>query len=193
MQLASDTTYQLEVHALRPYLLKFANLQLRDPHLAEDVVSETVVAALMKPDAFQGRSQLKTYLVGILKFKILNQFRTQRHLVEQTDPEDHADWVEDLMFKEDGHFVKPPEHWSDPFGQLQTRQFFEVLELCLSQMPRQMARIFMMREWLELSTDQISTELALSTSNLHVSLHRARLRLRECLEQRWFSARETSE
>lgn len=189
MEVTSSSPFQLEVHALRPYLLKFARLQLRDPHLAEDVVSDTVVAALSKPSAFEGRSQLKTYLVGILKFKILDQFRSQRHLVQVTDTDEQTDAFEDLLFREDGHFVSPPEHWSDPVGQLQSRQFFEVLELCLSDLPKQMARVFMMREWLELSSEQICSELALSASNLHVSLHRARLRLRECLDQRWFSTK----
>lgn len=188
MQLTSDSPFQLEVHALRPYLLKFAKLQLRDPHLAEDVVSETVLAAILKPQAFKGRSQLKTFLIGILKFKILDLFRTRRYLVEQIDPIDQFDALEDLLFQDDGHFVTPPQQWSDPVGQLQTRQFFEILELCLTHLPVQMARVFMMREWLELPSAQICSELALSAGNLNVSLHRARMRLRECLNQRWFSA-----
>lgn len=186
MNANSETAFQLQVSALRPYLLKFARVQMRDPHLAEDVVSETIVAALSKPKSFEGRSQLKTYLVGILKFKIIDQFRTRQHLTQAYDDESQDD-IQDLVFREDGHFISPPSHWSDPVGQLQSRQFFEVLEICLSHLPAPLARVFMMREWLELPSEQICTELGWSTSNLHVSLYRARMRLRECLEQRWFS------
>lgn len=185
--------FQIEVHLLRPYLLKFAKLQLRDPYMAEDAVSETIVAALSKPQAFEGRSQLKTYLVGILKFKILDHFRARQHLVQASDAEQDDDpqaELEALMFREDGHFVTPPNHWSDPVGQLQSRQFFEVLEMCLAQLPEQLARVFMMREWLELPTERICDDLGLSSSHLYVNLHRARLRLRACLDVRWFSAKE---
>jgi RNA polymerase sigma-70 factor (TIGR02943 family) len=181
--------FQLEVSQLRSYLLKFAQLQLRDTHLAEDVVSETIVAALSKPQAFAGLSQLKTYLVGILKFKIIDQFRNNKGLISLT-PDDDGDGsaeLEALLFGRDGHFETPPGTWGDPEGLLQTRQFFEVLEMCLAHLPPQMAKVFMMREWLEMSSTDICKETQLSTTNLHVSLHRARLRLRECLELKWFS------
>jgi RNA polymerase sigma-70 factor (TIGR02943 family) len=184
-----DGQFQQDIGQLRPYLLKFAQLQLRDTHLAEDVVSETIVAALSKPQAFAGRSQLKTYLVGILKFKIVDQFRSNKGLVSLTpdDDGDGSEELEALLFKQDGHYETPPNAWGNPEGQLQTRQFFEVLEVCLANLPTQMARVFMMREWLELPSADICKETQLSTTNLHVSLHRARLRLRECLEIKWFS------
>ena len=44
----------------------------------------------------------------------------------------------------------------------------------------------MMREFVELETEEICESLGLSVSNLHVILHRARLRLRECMENNWF-------
>jgi len=71
---------------------------------------------------------------------------------------------------------------------LQQQDFFKTLEICLEKLPAQTARVFMMREWLELSTEEICKELELSTSNLWVVLYRARLRLRECLELNWFAA-----
>jgi uncharacterized radical SAM superfamily Fe-S cluster-containing enzyme len=65
-------------------------------------------------------------------------------------------------------------------------QFFEILEACANQLPVSQGRLFLMREWLELSSEEICKELNLSTTNLYVQLHRARLRLRECLELKWF-------
>ena len=61
-----------------------------------------------------------------------------------------------------------------------------MLEICLEKLPAKTARIFMMREWLELETDEICKELNISTSNAWVMLYRARVRLRECLELNWF-------
>jgi RNA polymerase sigma-70 factor (ECF subfamily) len=92
------------------------------------------------------------------------------------------------MFQADGHFVTPPADWGDPERALASRQFFEVLEACTENLPPAMARVFMMREWLEMDSDDICQELGLTATNLYVQLHRARLRLRECLELRWFAA-----
>jgi RNA polymerase sigma-70 factor (ECF subfamily) len=65
--------------------------------------------------------------------------------------------------------------------------FMRVLEACVEHLPGQQGRLFMMREWLELDTDEICKELAISATNLWVMLHRARLRLRECMQLNWFN------
>ena len=62
-----------------------------------------------------------------------------------------------------------------------------VLEACVEQLPGQQGRLFMMREWLELDSEEICKALAISSTNLWVMLHRARLRLRDCLQLHWFS------
>ena len=69
---------------------------------------------------------------------------------------------------------------------MRERQFFDVLEACVQHLPGVQARVFMMREWLELDADEVCRELSISTSNLWVIMHRARLRLRDCLQARWF-------
>ena len=74
--------FAFEVQALRAQLLRFARLQLRNDDWAEDAVSETVLAALEAPQRFAGRSQLKTWLIGILKHKLVDQLR--RHAREAT-------------------------------------------------------------------------------------------------------------
>lgn len=183
-------TIESELAAHRSYLLRFARLQLRNDAWAEDAVSETMLAALAKPQSFGNRSQLKTWLVGILKHKVLDMLRQRRREVQLIDDEgDGSEELDALMFKADGHFVSSPADWGDPEQELHSRQFFKVLEACTDKLPAAMGRVFLMREWLELESDEICKELQLTPTNLYVQLHRARLRLRECLELNWFGTR----
>jgi RNA polymerase sigma-70 factor (TIGR02943 family) len=183
--------FEQQVAALRPYLLKFARLQLRNEAWAEDAVSETVLAALGKPQSFGQRSQLKTWLVGILKHKIIDALRhhSREACAVTAASDEHADPLEDMAFKADGHFAEKPADWGNPEQALDTRQFFAVLEACTDRLPAVQGRLFLMREWLELSSEEICKELSLTPTNLYVQLHRARLRLRECLELNWFASR----
>lgn len=180
---------QLPEH--RSYLLRFARLQLRNDAWAEDAVSETLLAALSKPQSFGNKSQLKTWLVGILKHKVLDAFRHNAREVSldaAPDSDGHEE-LDSLMFKSDGHFAQAPADWGNPEQELSSRQFFVVLEACTEKMPAALGRVFLMREWLELSSEEICKELNLTSTNLYVQLHRARLRLRECLELNWFGQR----
>jgi RNA polymerase sigma-70 factor (TIGR02943 family) len=182
--------FEHQVAEQRAYLLKFARLQLRNETWAEDAVSETVLAALARPQAFQGRSQLKTWLVGILKHKVIDILRQhQREVAVSQDDDGAADPLEDIAFRRDGHFVDPPADWGNPEQDLSQRQFMAVLDACTEKLPPVQGRLFLMREWLELSSDEICKELGLTPTNLYVQLHRARLRLRECLELHWFATR----
>lgn len=181
---------QLAEH--RTYLLRFARLQLRNDTWAEDVVSETLLAALSKPQSFGNRSQLKTWLVGILKHKVLDLLR-QRSREISLDRHDDGDSdgseeLDALTFSADGHFAQQPTSWGNPEQDLNSRQFMAVLEACTDKLPPTMGRVFLMREWLELSVEEICKELNLTSTNLYVQLHRARLRLRECLEFNWFQS-----
>lgn len=183
-------TIENELAEHRTYLLRFARLQLRNDAWAEDAVSETMLAALAKPQSFGNRSQLKTWLVGILKHKVLDTLRQRRREVQLADDEgDGSEELDSLLFKADGHFMNQPADWGDPEQELQSRQFFQVLEACTDKLPAAMGRVFLMREWLELESDEICKELQLTPTNLYVQLHRARLRLRECLELNWFGTR----
>jgi RNA polymerase sigma-70 factor (ECF subfamily) len=191
MQPPTPTDFESDVAAQRSYLMRFARLQLRNDTWAEDAVSETVLAALSKPQAFEARSQLKTWLVGILKHKIIDSMRQrQREVVlDYGDEDDQADPLEYIAFTQDGHFAQTPAEWGNPEQDLQSRQFMAVLDACAQKLPAVQGRLFLMREWLELSSEEICKTLALTPTNLYVQLHRARLRLRECLELNWFTAR----
>jgi len=172
------------LNALRPQLLKYAQMQLRNSSWAEDAVSETLLAALEKPQSFSGSSQLKTWLIGILKHKLIDQIR--RNCREMSTTAEDGEDLDDDLFKPDGHWRYSPKHWGDPEHCLDQLDFMRVLEACVEHLPGQQGRLFMMREWLELDTEEICKELKLSPTNLWVMLHRARLRLRECLQHHWF-------
>ena len=181
------------LEGLRPTLLKIARLQLRNDAWAEDVVSETLVAALEGAAGFAGQSQVKTWVVGILKHKIIDQFRRSGREVS-ADAQAEAAGAESLdeLYHPNGHRYERPVDWGDPESSLSRSQFFEVLQACIDQLPANLGRVFMMREWLEQETDQICKELGITSTNCFVMLHRARMRLRECLEQRWFAGQPGS-
>ncbi|MES3004444.1 MAG: sigma-70 family RNA polymerase sigma factor [Pseudomonadota bacterium] len=183
-------TIENELADHRGYLMRFARLQLRNDTWAEDAVSETMLAALSKPQSFANRSQLKTWLVGILKHKVIDILRQRkREAVLDLDEGDGGDELDALIFKADGHFLHAPADWGNPEQALDSRQFFMVLDACVEELPAAMGRVFLMREWLELESEEVCKELGLTSTNLYVQLHRARLRLRECLEINWFGNR----
>jgi RNA polymerase sigma-70 factor (ECF subfamily) len=177
-----------ETESHRGYLLRIAQLQLRDRDLAEDCVQETLLAALTGQSGFSGKSSLKTWLTGILKHKIVDAIRRkQREPVSAAAFDEEIDLDEfDPLFKRNGGWETPPAEWGDPEGALNRRQFFDIMEFCLEKLPPNTARVFMMREVMELESDEICKELAITANNLWVILYRARMALRQCLEQNWF-------
>ncbi len=171
----------------RAYLLRYAVLQLRDVELAQDVVQETMLAALEGRARFSGKSSHKTWLTGILKHKIIDVMRrrSREQALTATDDEAESDAV-DALFRENGHWQNFPAHWGNPEKSLEDKNFWAVFEMCSQLLPARTARVFMMREVMELSTEEICKELSITSTNLWVMLHRARLSLRECLDTKWF-------
>jgi RNA polymerase sigma-70 factor (ECF subfamily) len=171
---------------MRPLLMKLARLQLRNEAWAEDVVSETMIAAIEQSKSFEARSKLRTWVIGILKHKIVDHLRRQMREVaieaqiEAGDIEDFDDLVRD-----DGRRVTPVQNWGDPEELLSRQQFFAVLQTCVDGLPVSLGRIFLLREWLEFDTAEICKELNITATNCHVMLFRARMRLRECIDVKW--------
>ena len=178
-----------ELETQRGYLMRVARLQLRDTALAEDVVQDTLTAALTAQGGFTGKSSVKTWLTGILKHKIVDAIRRkQRDPISASTFDEECD-IEDLdgLFKtSNGAWESPPSEWGDPEQSLQRSEFFDVMNLCLERLPPATARVFIMREVMELESDEICQELKITTNNLWVILYRARMSLRECLEKNWF-------
>ncbi|MGQ0546385.1 MAG: sigma-70 family RNA polymerase sigma factor [Betaproteobacteria bacterium] len=173
-----------QVEGERGYLLRYASLQLRDRHAAEDVVQETLLAALEGRAAFGGRASLRTWLTGILKHKIVDAIRRASRESALTPNDELADV--DKAFDERGHWHDMPAAWSDPDAALEQQQFFARLEECLARLPAKTSRIFLMREHLGYETDDICRELGVTPNHCWVLLYRARMALRECLQVKWF-------
>lgn len=176
--------------ALRRQMLRFAALQLSDAQLAEDAVQEALVGALRNADSFSGRAALKTWVFSILKHKIADLLRQRMRLVDASSLLHEGEEDEDFttLFDRSGHWQadERPASWGNPHESLRESQFWQVFEACLENLPGRQARVFMMREFVELESDEICAAVGVSVSNLNVMLYRARVRLRECLENRWF-------
>jgi RNA polymerase sigma-70 factor (ECF subfamily) len=181
---------QLAAH--RDYLYRFALAHLRDAARAEDVVQETLLAAVESRSAFSGKAQVRTWLTGILKHKIMDVFRRQAREAPP-EPAQHGpdDELEDLYFDAQNrdHWRTFPQTWADPERSLEQKRFWEMLDACSKLMPAQTARVFVMRELMGLETDEICKELGVSANNCWVMLYRARMSLRQCLEMKWFASK----
>ncbi|WP_034410479.1 sigma-70 family RNA polymerase sigma factor [Derxia gummosa] len=183
---------------LRRQMQRFARLQLGDDASADDAVQEALIGALAGAERFTGRAAARTWVFAILKNKIADQLRARRRTVCASDlapagiDGDEADVdLDELLFVNDGHWAPAtaPRPWADPEAALSDRQFLAVMDACLDGLPPRLGRVFLMREVVGLDTDEVCTELGIAANNLFVMLHRARLRLRECLDQRWFAER----
>jgi RNA polymerase sigma-70 factor (TIGR02943 family) len=172
---------------LRQQMIKFATLQLSDPSAAEDAVHEALLGALRNSRTFAGTAAFKTWVFAILKNKIADTLRKKQRRAEVTSPLD-GDEAHEHLFNARGFWnpMERPNDWADPEKAMESSHFWAVFEICLEDLSARQARVFMMREFIQLEAHEICEALELSVSNLHVLLHRARLRLRECLEKRWF-------
>lgn len=174
---------------LRPQLLRFARLQLRVDAAAEDAVQAALLAAIEGAQGFAGAASAKTWVFSILRNKIVDELRRRAREPEaDARLNDEGAALEDELFIADGHWAEFPSSWGDPEETLEQAQFWRIFEACLDHLPPKPGRVFMMREFLGLETEEICKELRIGTSNCWVLLHRARLGLRECLSQNWFGA-----
>lgn len=177
--------------AIRPRLLGFARLQLRSQAAAEDVVQDALESALAGQTRFNGSAAFQTWVFSILKNKIIDELRRSSRTQADVDAEAALDESIADLFNERDHWSAMPAAWGNPHSSLEQKRFWEVMEACLDNLPAAPARVFTMREFLELDTEEICKELAISPSNCWVLLHRARLGLRECLGRRWFGESNT--
>lgn len=174
------------------YLYRFALSRLRDEVAAEDAVQETFLAALKARDTFAGASSEKTWLVGILKNKIIDYFRKMSREVP-LDLSDELPYEREQMMAQSGmrkdHWDIEnrlgPSDWGNPSEMLEKKEFWAILERCLDMLPKKMARVFALRELEETATDELTKLLQITESNLFVMLHRARAQMRRCIELKW--------
>ncbi|HEV3340853.1 MAG TPA: sigma-70 family RNA polymerase sigma factor [Pirellulales bacterium] len=164
-------------------LYRYALARLGRSHDAEEVVQETLLAALKARGQFEGRSQPLTWLTGILKRKILDRLRAGARGEAEIEAEELDAW-----FDAGGHWRRPPKSWGDPAAFAERAEFWHVVRNCLAKLPPRMAEAFNLRTIEEQGADEVCRELAISSANLWVLLHRARLRLVRCLEINWFDS-----
>ncbi|MCB0114555.1 MAG: sigma-70 family RNA polymerase sigma factor [Caldilineaceae bacterium] len=171
-------------------LFSYAMMHLRDTAVSEELVQDTFLAALRSAPSFEGRSTERVWLISILKHKIIDLIRKRaRRASIDVDIED--DLIIERRFQDDGHFLTPLNEWSgDPVQALEQKQFGEVLASCVEGLPEKLAQVFTLRELEQWSAEEICKDLNISATNLWVILHRARLRLRDCLNAKWFAGEQ---
>ena len=174
-----------EVAAIRVQMLKFAKLQVRDESLAEDLVQDALLSSLRNINQFQRQAALKTWIFAILKNKIIDYLRQKDRYVLASDLIDDEEETNNF-FDENDHWKSQCEPHRLPQNEnsVYSDQFWLLFETCLEHLPATQARVFMMREYLDLSSTEICHEIEISSANLHTLLYRARLQLQHCLTKK---------
>lgn len=183
----------IDLERYRRALTLYARRALRNAADADDAVQDTLAAALQTPHSFAGRSSAQTWLHGILKHKITDIFRLRAReaLAEMPDDDELAD-ASETLFTADGHWQAAPASWGNPEAALASRELLAVLDGCIACLPKEAARVFTMREVMGLEVKEICPVLGISADNCYVILHRARMKLRVLLEQRWFAVKPST-
>jgi len=166
-------------------LFRYALRRVQRRDVAEDLVQETFLAALRARERFEARALERTWLLGILRHKIVDYIRRvsrERPLENELSPDD----VSEDFFDEKGMWTVKPSRWyGDPLEVLQEKEFWDKLTGCLAELPNRMAHAFALRELEEQDVEEVSQALGVTSNNLGVLLYRARQRLRHCLELKW--------
>ena len=174
------------------YLFNYAVVRVNDREKAEDLVQETFLAGLKAKDRFLGKSSERTWLTSILKRKVIDIYRKQYSSKESSldayeiDVSDGDFYRSEDPFK--GHWLegKGPNSYSLlPEGEMEQEELARFIQLCIEALPQNLAAAFIMKMVDEEDSDTICKELGITPSNLWVMLHRARLRMRNCLENKW--------
>ncbi len=171
-------------------LYRFALARVKDPSIAEDLVQETFLAALGARKNFKGRSTTRTWLIAILKHKIVDYIRKKSKEQDTDKLESMTDGI-DVNFDDRGEWKLRPNKWAkNPMKLYEQREFMDVLYHCIAELPERQAEAFMRREIDGLSTEEICKELDITATNSWVMLYRARMLLRSCLEKKWLDAEQ---
>ena len=183
---ANDPSRWVDEHGDVRY--RYGLVRVRKPEIAQDLVQETLLAAMRSYEKFAGQSSVRSWLCGILKHKLGDYFRKLGRETSFTDLAFLADEYSE-KFVPEGYWVhmNGPKEWKPEVDEVMHRdEFWKVMRECLGRLPDRVATVFMMREMDEIESKEICATLSISDSNLWVMLHRARMALRECLAANWF-------
>ncbi|MCB0332604.1 MAG: sigma-70 family RNA polymerase sigma factor [Bdellovibrionales bacterium] len=174
------------------YLFRYARKHFPQDDVAEELVQDTLVGALQAHKNFEGNASVRTWLTSILRHKIIDRIRRKQKnpIVQLSEP-----LADDLWpFNESGHILEgSPQNspWQGtPDAILEQKQFMDTLRACIEKLPENLRIIFLLREFDDLSRQEICNKLELSSTNVGVLLHRARLSLRGCLQKNWLTLHE---
>jgi RNA polymerase sigma-70 factor (TIGR02943 family) len=169
-------------------LYRYALLRVRSPELAADLVQDTFVEALRVRHSFAGRSSEQTWLIGILRHKVIDHLRKSgRQVTAKGGDGDRS--VMESPFDRRGRWKLGVASWPlEPSMELETREFWEIVSRCLAKLPGSLADAFLLRELDGLDSEQVQQALGITPASLWKRLHRARLLLRECLQSGWFGS-----
>ena len=172
----------LELHG--DALWAFAMLRLGDREAAEEAIQETFAAALRTREGYSGRSTERTWLIAILKHKILDHLRREsRRSRVRSEPEAEAG----ASFDGRGVWAEAPGRWAEDATRAAERgEFWDAFRLCLGELPPTYAEAFTLVELDGLAPQKICELLGITPTNLNSRLHRARILLRRGMELRWF-------
>lgn len=182
-----DSHTWLEEHG--DYLFRFAVFKLKNSALAEDMVQETLLSALSAKDSFASQSSVRTWLTAIMKNKMVDYWRRHGREISVADLMDDADGggsVDDF-FDKAGRWADMPNVYPNPDSALESKQFWSIFEDCLSKLKPQQAEVFLAREVHGMSSEEVSESYSLSSNNVWVLMHRARVAMGKCLELHWVS------
>lgn len=172
------------------YLYNFAIGRLRNNADAENIVQETFLAALKASANFAGKSTERTWLTGILKHKIIDHMRRGYKEKPATDLQNDQENI-NHFFDQKEQFKKKPSGWlPNPVELLEKKEFWEIYQSCADKLPQTTNEAFTLREVERMDSKEICDILNITPSNFWVLLHRARLQLRQCLEENWFDTKK---
>ncbi|MHB1766352.1 MAG: sigma-70 family RNA polymerase sigma factor [Phycisphaerae bacterium] len=170
-------------------LFRYARLRVADRSTSEELVQETFLAALKGREDFKGQCEFSTWLVAILKHKIMDHFRRQERDQMDTLPEDGA---VDGMFSSFGKWKRIPRRWHvEPQDSAMESEVLPAFQRCMEELPEPQRQAFALSVMDEQKSEDICKVLGVSMTNLYVLLHRARLRLRDCLERKGIGQADT--
>jgi RNA polymerase sigma-70 factor (ECF subfamily) len=178
------------------YLYSFAYNRVNDGDTAKDLVQDTFLSALKARDGFKGEASEKTWLVSILKRKIIDLYRKNAAHPQQSFEESEQYKVAySHYFTEEGsitgHWNKKaaPKPWNvSEKNNIEQKEFKQILAQCLSKLPKVWSSVFALKYLEEEESESICKELEITSSNYWVIIHRAKLQMRECLEKNWIKA-----
>ena len=167
------------------YLFNYTISRINDRDFAQDIVQDTFFAGLKSMKNFKGEASERTWLISILKRKIIDHYRkinsnkgkAEVRMSYKTDLESEGDWLEEQV---------PDLSENNAEDTLINEELGSAILNCLSKLPEKQAQIFKMKTIQGYETEIICNELNITASNLWVIIHRARTAMANCLKENWF-------